>query len=130
MLFSDGGPSFPLNVANQGLSFHTNSWPENFTCEGKKLAVIGLYDHIIIIVIATSLSKQICTTCTAHTSPPLPFSSQPGTGATSVQAVPGLAEEKPQQLNVFQRTAGSLHTEKSKRIGEVKMKTECTGCPK
>ena len=96
-----------FNVANQGLSFHTNSWPENFTCEGKKLAVIGLYDHIIIIIIATSLSKQICTTCTSHTSPPLPFSSQPGTGATSVQAVPGLAEEKPQQLNVFQRTAGS-----------------------
>jgi len=62
-------PNIPGMEDFQGVSFHTNSWPENFTCEGKKLAVIG-------------------------------------TGATSVQAVPGLAEEKPQQLNVFQRTAG------------------------
>ena len=25
----------------QGLSFHTNSWPDDFNCAGKRLAVIG-----------------------------------------------------------------------------------------
>ena len=43
-----------------------------------------------------------------------------------MQAVPGLAEEKPQQLNVFQRTAGSLHTDENwtYRVSQEKFQLE------
>ena len=31
----------PIYIFFQGLSFHTNSWPDDFNCAGKRLAVIG-----------------------------------------------------------------------------------------
>ena len=40
MLSSGDCDNLMVNVF-QGLSFHTNSWPNDFKCQGKRLAVIG-----------------------------------------------------------------------------------------